>query len=64
MTQELPFRPEHSRLSITRRHNEIVHIGDDIAIRVTVTNGQPRLLIQSPRDVTILRDELINKEPE
>lgn len=62
MTQALPNRPGTSRLAITRTHNEIVHIGD-VSIQVNIVKGQPRLIIQAPRDVHIVRDELLHKEP-
>ncbi|WP_017430811.1 carbon storage regulator [Vreelandella jeotgali] len=59
MTQTLESRPGMSRLAITRTHNEIVHIGDDVSIQVNIVKGQPRLVIRAPRDVRIVRDELL-----
>lgn len=48
-------------LIITRRVNEATCIGEDIRIVVLgVNRGQVKLGVEAPRDVEILRDELVN----
>lgn len=48
-------------LIITRRVNEATCIGEDIRIVVLGMNrGQVKLGVEAPRDVEILRDELVN----
>lgn len=53
-------------LTITRKPNQAVRIGDDIEVKVTRVDGnQVRLTIVAPRDVNIARSELAAavKEP-
>lgn len=46
-------------LTITRKPNQAVRIGDDIEVKVTRVDGnQVRLTIVAPRDVNIARSEL------
>jgi len=63
--QYLPAkRPGNSRLVITRSDERVFHIGDDISIHVTTNQwGRTKLTIDAPRDLAIMRDELLNKEP-
>lgn len=49
-------------LVITRRSNEGVWIGKDIFVMVQVRGGQVRMLIEAPKDVHILRDELKKRD--
>lgn len=51
-------------LLLTRRIGESVVIGDGVEVRVmSVQGSQVRLGIAAPREVTILRSELIGKPP-
>jgi len=47
-------------LVLTRRQHQLVHIGPDIGVFVmAVQGGNVRLGIVAPRNVRILRDELV-----
>lgn len=47
-------------LVLTRKEGEQIHIGNDITVTVTLVQGdRVRLGIEAPRDVTILRGELV-----
>jgi carbon storage regulator len=49
-------------LVLTRRSGESVVIGDDIKITVTgIRNGQIKLGIDAPKDVTINREEVVKE---
>jgi len=50
-------------LVLARRVGERILIGDDITIEiVSVDSGRARLLIDAPRNLKILRTELVNAE--
>lgn len=47
-------------LVLTRKVNEEILIGDNIRIKIVdIGNGRIRLGISAPREVTVLRDEVI-----
>ena len=47
-------------LVLTRKKEEAIRIGDDIVVRVvSVDKNGVRLGIEAPKDVTILREELV-----
>lgn len=49
-------------LVITRKKDESVLIGDDIEIKIVkVEDGSVKLAISAPKDVTILRKEILDK---
>ncbi len=49
-------------LVLTRRTDQIIHIGDDIQIRILGTQGRyVRVGIEAPKDVGIYRDEIYQK---
>lgn len=49
-------------LSISRKIGQRVYLGDHIWIEVVdVDRGRVRLVIEAPREVKILREELIGK---
>lgn len=49
-------------LIITRHIDEVIHIGDEIKIIVTKINGsQVSFGIEAPKDVSILRQELLEE---
>jgi carbon storage regulator len=51
-------------LILTRRLDETILIGDDIEVTVVaIESNQARVGIQAPKDVKILRDELLDDEP-
>jgi carbon storage regulator len=46
-------------LILTRRIEEIIHIGDDITIKILgIHHGQVRIGIDAPDDVKIFREEI------
>lgn len=50
-------------LVLSRKCSERIHIGDDIVLTVIRTGkGRVRLGIEAPRNVRILRDELLNRD--
>ena len=49
-------------LVITRRPGEYVLIGDDIKVHLLEKGNQVRLGIEAPRDVPILRNELLERD--
>jgi len=49
-------------LVITRKKGESILIGDDIEIKVTkIEDGSVKLAISAPKDMTILRHEVLEK---
>lgn len=51
-------------LVLTRRPGEQLHIGPDIIVEVMEISGtQVRLGITAPREVTVLREELLDEQP-
>ena len=47
-------------LVLTRKHNETLHIGNDVVITIVRVRGDSvRIGIQAPKDVHIMRSELI-----
>jgi carbon storage regulator len=49
-------------LVLTRRRGERILIGNDIEVVITrVTDGQVRLAIQAPKELSIVRKELLGK---
>lgn len=51
-------------LVLSRKHNEKIHIGDNIVITVVdIDRGKVRLGIEFPRDVAIYRHELLPMRP-
>jgi carbon storage regulator CsrA len=50
-------------LVLSRKTDEKIVIGDDIEITVTqIQNGKVRIGVQAPKEVRILRGELVNAE--
>ena len=48
-------------LIITRRTGERIMVGDDVVVHVLdVGGGSVRIGIEAPRDVTVLREELLD----
>jgi carbon storage regulator CsrA len=53
-------RKESTKLKLTRRAGETIHIGDNVTVVVTAVNGsQVRLGIHAPPEVRIVRGELL-----
>lgn len=52
-----------SRLVVTRRAGEAVRIGPDIVVRLgrPGPGGECRLVIEAPRSVAIVREELLGR---
>ena len=49
-------------LILTRRVGEAVHIGNNITVRVLgVKGGQVRIGFDVPKDINVIRTELLNK---
>jgi carbon storage regulator len=52
-------------LLLTRKNQEKIMIGDDIVIMIcNINSSQVRLGITAPKNVTVLRSELIDKQPQ
>ena len=52
-------------LVVHRKLQQAIVIGDDIEVKVVeLTKGRVRLAIKAPRNVKILRDEIIAREAE
>ena len=50
-------------LVLTRRVNERIVIGDDITVTVLEVRGdQVRIGIEAPRDVKVLREEVLDRD--
>jgi carbon storage regulator len=50
-------------LVLTRKAGESIYIGHDISVTIVKVNGrQVRLQIDAPREVPILREELLHQE--
>ena len=49
-------------LSIGRKSGQSIVIGEDIRVTVIEVNGMIRLAVEAPREVSILRGELYDKE--
>ncbi|MCL4143696.1 UNVERIFIED_CONTAM: hypothetical protein GTU68_003234 [Idotea baltica] len=50
-------------LILTRRSNERLFIGDDVAVVVLgIESNRVKLGIEAPNDVTILREEIVSDE--
>ena len=47
-------------LVISRTNGQTIHIGDDIQVTIYTTDSkQVKVVIEAPRDVLILREELL-----
>ena len=52
-------------LILTRRVGETLRISDDIAVTIVAVSGnQVRVAIEAPQDVTVLREELVERSPD
>ncbi|MEG2017025.1 MAG: carbon storage regulator CsrA [Clostridium sp.] len=52
-------------LVINRKKGESILIGDDIEIKITkIEDGSVKIAISAPREVTILRKEILDKVKE
>lgn len=57
---------QQSRLVLSRKAGETIHIGDDIIIDVQPDPQRPKYIkvgIVAPRSVKIMRTELLNASP-
>lgn len=51
-------------LVLTLKRGRSVTIGDNVRVRLLEMRGDGvRLLIDAPRDISILRDDAVNREP-
>lgn len=51
-------------LNLTRFPTESIQIGDEITVVVLGVNGQQvRIGVEAPRDVAVLREELVERAP-
>lgn len=56
---------ERTRLIVTRRAGEAVVIGGIVVVRLGATKRQVKLCIEAPREVSVVREELlIDQQPE
>ncbi len=52
-------------LVLGRKENESIHIGDEIVVKVvSIENGIVKLGIDAPKNISIVRDELIQEVTE
>jgi carbon storage regulator len=51
----------NSMLVLTRRLGESIVIGDDIIIRILDINGQVKLGIEAPQNISVHREEIYAK---
>ena len=52
-------------LVLTRQTNERILIGEDIVIEVREVRGnQVRIGIEAPKDVPVVREELLGRQPD
>lgn len=52
-----------SRLNIRRKEREKVYIGDNIVVQIMeARSGYVKLCIEAPKDVKIMRAELVKEE--
>ena len=51
-------------LVLSRKHNETLHIGDDIVITIVRVRGDSvRIGIQAPKEIHVMRSELLETPP-
>lgn len=50
------------RLTLTRRIGESIIIDNKIRITVWLTDNVPKLVIEAPREVSILREEMLSAD--
>jgi carbon storage regulator len=56
------YRKDSTMLVLTRKRGEKVLIGDNITVTVTeICADRIRIGIDAPRDIDIVRDELVNE---
>lgn len=58
----LTIKEDVPMLIITRRLGESVHIGSDVVVAVTQVGVQVRLAITAPKEIPIVRSELLSRE--
>ena len=49
-------------LTLTRRDGEKIVIGDDIVVTVYRAQGATRVVVEAPKEISIRREELINRK--
>ena len=51
-------------LVLTRKHNETLHIGNDIVLTIVRVRGDSvRIGIQAPKEIHVMRSELLGRQP-
>ena len=51
-------------LVLTRKHNETLHIGNDIVLTIVRVRGDSvRIGIQAPKEIHVMRSELLGMQP-
>ena len=51
-------------LLLTRKKGEAIFIGKNISVRIMdVSRGQVKIGIQAPKDINVVRDELLRRKP-
>ncbi|MBN2816974.1 MAG: carbon storage regulator CsrA [Campylobacterales bacterium] len=49
-------------LVLARKQDEAIHIGDNVVVKVvSIENGIVKLGIEAPKEISIMRDELIQE---
>ncbi|WP_456452470.1 carbon storage regulator CsrA, partial [Hydrogenimonas sp.] len=55
-----PAQQGETMLVLTRKQDEAIRIGDDIVIKIVATDkNSVRIGIEAPKEMTILREELV-----
>ncbi len=50
-------------LVLSRKLNEVIHIGDNIEVKIVeITKYKVKISIEAPKDVKISRDELLGRK--
>jgi carbon storage regulator len=51
-------------LVLTRREGQRIQIGNDVTVElVSIDGGEVRLRVVAPREVRVLREEILSREP-
>ena len=51
-------------LVLTRQEGQSIEIGNDIVVKIgKISGGQVKVLIEAPKEITILRSELTRRDP-
>ena len=52
-----------STLALTRRDGEAICIGPDVRVTYSVSSSGPRIMVEAPRDMPVMRESLLPDDP-